>query len=889
MSAFAIGTKGYVGHGNTPTAGSQNDLWEYDPVADTWTQKASMPGITRRRGVGFSVNGYGYMGLGVDGVTGVVVDDMWEYDPFANTWVQMANFPAGGRFGAVGFAIGNKGYAGTGFDIATGQIFGDIWEFDPANNTWTQKANFGGGIRNGAACFVVGNKAYVGQGGDTLQLHRDLWEYDPVTNSWTAMSNCPSVSRSYGVGFTIFNRGYIGTGIDSASNYLDDWYEFNPATNTWAVQTNFPGGGRFHMIGFGINCRGYVGTGHWGLSPMVWFDDWFEFVPTDFYFAGINVPGGTAICPGSSATLIGTGGVSYSWSTGATSTSIVVTPTGNTTYSVTATTAGPLGCTSTAVVTLTVKAINLTTSTIAINCATMNGSATVNTNNSGTPPYTYLWSPGNQTTVTATGLTAAGNYTVNVTDAAGCTATTTVSIVAFNAPFAVVSGNTNLCAGDATTLLASGGNTYSWSTGSTSTILVLTPTATTTYTLQASVGNCHDTASVTVNVFIPPVAALSPDLTICEGYPATITATGGSGAPYSYVWNTGPTTTSMVVSPTATTTYSVMISIGTCKDSGDVTLTTVPSPTATVTGNTTLCTGDITTLSATGGGTYSWSNNATSPSIVVSPPVTTTYTVYGGNGYCLHDTSITVNVFAPPVAGINGTPDICQGSMALFTATGGGTYLWSTGSTSASITPSAAGNYSVVVTIGTCSDSANVNLTVHPLPVVDASPDITIVQGQSTNITAWGASNYIWNGVVPGQSQDVSPQYTEVFCVTGTDANGCADTACVTVYVISCETAGELYLPNAFSPNGDGENDELQVYFGLFDCIKSLRLSVYNRWGERIYFTVDPFFKWNGLYSKGILEGTHQDPGTQVYTYVLEVELGDFSKISRKGNLSLIR
>ena len=139
-----------------------------------------------------------------------------------------------------------------------------------------------------------------------------------------------------------------------------------------------------------------------------------------------------------------------------------------------------------------------------------------------------------------------------------------------------------------------------------------------------------------------------------------------------------------------------------------------------------------------------------------------------------------------------------------------------------------------------------------------------------------------------GANITVSPQSTTVYCVTVYDANNCLDTACVKVTVELCANAGTLYLPNAFSPNGDGDNDSLQIYYGIPQCIKTLHLIIYNRWGEKIYETNDPAFRWSGVYNKGFLQEI-QKGGHEVYAYYLDVEIVDGNTISEKGNISLVK
>jgi gliding motility-associated-like protein len=237
---------------------------------------------------------------------------------------------------------------------------------------------------------------------------------------------------------------------------------------------------------------------------------------------------------------------------------------------------------------------------------------------------------------------------------------------------------------------------------------------------------------------------------------------------------------------------------------------------------------------------------------------------------------------------ILGNTNICAGNNATLTATGGVSYSWNTGETTAIIYPSIPGSYTVIATVGSCTATAVANVVVNPNPVVQAFPNMVILQGESATLTASGAVSYIWNNGMNGASIMVSPAITTVYCVTGYDLNGCHDTACVTVTVEHCSNAGTLYLPNAFSPNGDGENDSLQIYYGIMQCIKKFRLVIYNRWGEKIYETTNPNFRWDGIYNSGILQNT-QYGNTQVFTFYMEADIADGTSVKKKGNISIVR
>jgi gliding motility-associated-like protein len=422
-----------------------------------------------------------------------------------------------------------------------------------------------------------------------------------------------------------------------------------------------------------------------------------------------------------------------------------------------------------------------------------------------------------------------------------------------------------------------------WSTTATTTSIIISPTTTTNYSVT-STGVCGGTATVTVNVNPGITALITGNITICGGSSTTLTASGGSN----YSWNNGLTTSYISITPTATTTYSVIVSGGNCSDTASVTVNVSASPTVAITGNTTICGGNSTTLIASGGGNYLWTTGATSASVIVSPTSTTNYFVTASNGNCSSTASVTVTISNGITAAISGNTNLCKGEVATLTASGGGTYLWSSGQTTAVINPSTAGSYSVLVTAGSCSAAATAVVTVNPIPAVTVSPNIIITQGQNTNLSASGGTNYVWDNGMNGGNITVSPSGTTVYCVTVYDANTCHDAACVTVIVELCSTAGTLYLPNAFSPNGDGANDSLQIYYGIPQCIKDFHIVIYNRWGERVYETYDPAFRWGGVYNKAMLQNAGES-GTVVFTYYMDVTIMDGTHISRKGNISLIR
>ena len=142
---------------------------------------------------------------------------------------------------------------------------------------------------------------------------------------------------------------------------------------------------------------------------------------------------------------------------------------------------------------------------------------------------------------------------------------------------------------------------------------------------------------------------------------------------------------------------------------------------------------------------------------------------------------------------------------------------------------------------------------------------------------------YLWNTIPPQTTKTATGLAAGVYCCSITDANGCTSSICVAVTdSINCPNGEELYLPNAFSPNNDGENDALKIYYADMNCIKTFKLFLYDRWGEKILETTDPNFSWNGT-CKG------KTMNTQVLAYYMHVQFTNQTMIEKKRNISLVR
>lgn len=416
----------------------------------------------------------------------------------------------------------------------------------------------------------------------------------------------------------------------------------------------------------------------------------------------------------------------------------------------------------------------------------------------GTGTFTYAWnSTPPQSTASATGL-CAQNYSVLVTDANGCTATTSVTITPGPALSPTITATkTVVCAGSPVTLTASGGVTasYVWNPGNISgAVLTVNPTTQTTYTASVTLGSCTKDTTITININSTPAALISASspLTICNGDIVTLTASPASGVSYS--WSNGPSFNPVVVTPgVSSNSYTLVVTDATttCSASATIAFTVNPLPIVGITGPTTLCSGNSTTLTASGGVSYAWVPASISNPLVVFLSVPTGYTVTATdvNG-CSDTASIFVNVTPAPIASVTATPaSICAGGTSTLTASGGTNYAWSPGgSTSATmITPVLTSNasYTVTVSNGACSDTQSVTINVTNFSVVISStdPDSSICVGDNLTLTATPGASYFWNTGAITQSIPIIGVSTNTYVVTVTTSGGCSGTDMMVVTV----------------------------------------------------------------------------------------------------------
>ncbi|GAB3690224.1 hypothetical protein GCM10027592_07350 [Spirosoma flavus] len=498
-----------------------------------------------------------------------------------------------------------------------------------------------------------------------------------------------------------------------------------------------------------------------------------------------TISGATSVCSGGTTTLTASGGNSYQWSNNATTASITAVAG---VYSVTVTNTST-GCSGTASVTVTSGSAPTPTLTASPSATLTCAQTSLTLTASGGTSYTFT----GPNVVSQSGNTAivnvAGTYSVTVANASGCTSSTTTTIFsATSVPTVSISPSnaTLTCATQSVSLSATGSaGTYLWSTGATS--QVISATVGGPYSVTLTDGNgCTAMASTTVTqATTPPTVSINPPSATltCANSVVSLTAVGTG----TYLWNTGAT--SQVISATAGGIYSVTSTNNNgCTAMASATVVqdnTIPTVNISPASATLTCTTTSVSLSATGStGTYRWSTGATSQVISATSANTYSVTLTASNGctaiasaQVVQDNSVPTVSISPNSATLN-----CTTSSVSLSATGTGTYRWNTGAVTQVISATAAGTYTVTLTAGngcTATTSATVAQSSSALSVsISANPSLTIGAGQSTTLTASGATNYQWS--TSANTASIVVNTPGVYSVTGTTGT-CSGVASVTV------------------------------------------------------------------------------------------------------------
>jgi len=495
------------------------------------------------------------------------------------------------------------------------------------------------------------------------------------------------------------------------------------------------------------------------------------------------------------------------------------------------------------------------------------------------------------------------------------------SIHVYPVPVVTVTSSPTICYGSFVTLNASGAATYAWSpaTALSCTNCATTnasPVSTTSYAVVgANTYGCKDTAHTTVNVLAPVVVHISGRDSVCFGQADTLIVTGLPD--YHYVWDSTPGISCAVCDTTYINTLSTEIytvvatnSAGcTGSDSFKVTINPIPVVTANPNPIAVCARMPSPQVNASGAATYEWKPLSglscyDCPSPFVSLTSSLIYTLTGTSQYGCSDSAFVPAVYYDTVATsvVPADTTICFGDSIQLRAFGGTKFTWLRGVSSISDTsiydpwvkPLSTTLYEVEIFENVCFHSfrfANVNVI--PTPVITPMASSTIIAGNSVQLNAVVTNdpitNFVWTpadttlSCLDCSSPIATPTATTTYSVTVITSQGCHSSADVTIHLI-CDNS-QVFIPNTFTPNGDGVNDHFFISGKGLGLIK--HMAVYNRWGElmfegRDFNANDPGMGWDGTFRGEVLR-------PDVYIYVVDVlcETGD--TFTFRGDISLVK
>lgn len=448
------------------------------------------------------------------------------------------------------------------------------------------------------------------------------------------------------------------------------------------------------------------------------------------------------------------------------------------------------------------------------------------------PPHTY---------------SASGIYTLNLTaiSAGGCSAKATQTISVFN--FVPSVTRDSICFGQHTTLTASGGNSYSWTpvftlnNGFIATPIA-SPTTTTIYSVTINNNSpgfvCSKTLTTSIIVFPKITSAFSYSIGACNN---NVQFTDASTiSPTNWQWSFGDSNIGSTQNPLhyyglpgAYTISLVATNQFGCKDTSNQTITIAGFTPVSVNLSQTKCEHDTIQLQANGGVIYSWEPAQYLSNSNISNPKAF---------------PLTMTIYTVTISTINGT-DTCKSQL----------------STTVNIYPFTYNTNSITISSSTITLGQTATVTLNGFTQVG-------------NLILSPAVNYSVNGT---NIITLTPTKTGEYNLYFTDQHNCKHLLKTILVVVETDLCNEgtVYLPTGFTPNGDGTND---ILFIRSNFVSEVYLTIYDRWGEKLFETSDVKNGWDGMF-----KGKQLDQG--VYGYYMTFKCNNGQESFKKGNITLLR
>ncbi|MFN3404867.1 MAG: PKD domain-containing protein [Cytophagaceae bacterium] len=397
------------------------------------------------------------------------------------------------------------------------------------------------------------------------------------------------------------------------------------------------------------------------------------------------------------------------------------------------------------------------------------------------------------------------------------------------------------------------------------------------YSVKLTATHACGTSVVSKNININPVPIkpFGNDTTICDGKPLILDA---KNAGATYLWNDGTTNQSQTVQNSGQ--IIITITLNGCLQKDTINVSFQNPGTLELGENITRCIGDNVVLDAGVFPSVSYLWNTGETTRTINPSINGEYKVTVTTGLCTLKDSIQVSFIPPPIVNLGNDTTICNGqSLQLNAGNQGFIYLWSTGATSQTLSVNSAGDYNVTVSSGNCQRSDEIKVSYISGPQISLPEKIIICTdaGETVTLDPGIAHQYSW--ATGENSQTLLVSQPGIYTVTASNIHGCSSVATSNV-VNLCEP--QIYVPKAFTPNGDGVND----FFELFgQNVLNVEFTLFNKWGEVIYSTTKLNEKWDGTYRGEIIPAG-------AYAFVVKYSgetINGIEEKVQKGDITVIK
>ncbi|MBI1308017.1 MAG: T9SS type B sorting domain-containing protein [Bacteroidetes bacterium] len=484
----------------------------------------------------------------------------------------------------------------------------------------------------------------------------------------------------------------------------------------------------------------------------------------------------------------------------------------------------------------------------------------------------YVWQDGS--TNSSFIARDSGEYWVDASSGK-CINKDTILISVYHEKQVNLGNDTLICNGDSLILnVGTNPGPYQWSSGSTGSTLIVTSEG--EYWVDVSVGNCINRDTIEITIYDEPKVNLGNDTTICEGENLTINALPNQGP---YTWNDGSTQSSLFVN--AKGSYWVDVSVGNCANRDTIEVTIQQNPIVELGKDSTICDGDSVQFSALPNtGNFSWQDGSTSSDFVGKK--SQNYWVIVQDGNCIGSDTVNLIVINQPNLSLGKDSTVCDADS--FIVIPKGTFnnlVWNDGSSGSYFTVysgSIENEVSAKASINKCFIEDTIQVIFRFSPDVSFGKDSAVIcDDEELILDAFNANaTYLWqdNSTANGLKVTKSGMYwVKVANVCGSASDS------IGVLIKSCKCL--IYIPNAFSPNGDGTNEGFGPFFYGCEFVSS-EFKIYDMWGAKIFETNVQDQKWDGTYLNKLVKGG-------VYFYMFEGTSTRFERIHRSGTVTVLR